>query len=60
MSAEFILPQIKYLDKQYMLVEYMRKKKKIDSVAIDNIIEKVREYEKINIPKIMSNMEEHQ
>ena len=59
MSAEFILPQIKYLDKQYMLVEYMRKKNKIDSIAIDNIIEKVREYEKINIPKIMLNMEEH-
>lgn len=59
MSAEFLLPQIKYLDKQYILVEYMRMKNKIDSIVIDNIIEKVREYEKINIPKIMSNMEEH-
>lgn len=60
MSAEFILPQIKYLDKQYMLVEYMRMKNKIDGMAIDNLIEKVREYEKINVSKIISNMEGHQ
>lgn len=58
MNADFITEQIKYLDKQYMLIEYMRIKNEINYAAIALLANKVFENEKMIIKRIMSGIEE--